>query len=58
MWTSYRGPKRLGAPASTRGLTRVADEPAVAVHKQWADEVAIRRLNEPYPLPISWITDG
>jgi hypothetical protein len=55
MWTSYRGPKRSGAAVSSLSLAQVADNLAVAVRKQWADEVAIRRLNDPYPLPVSWI---
>jgi hypothetical protein len=56
MWTSYRGPKRSGIPVSSLSLAQVADKLAVAVRKQWADEVTIRRLNDPYPLPVSWIT--
>ena len=36
-------------------LSQVADELAVAIGAQWATEAAIRRLNEPYPLPVSWV---
>ncbi len=28
---------------------------AVAVRDQWEAEAAIRRLNDPYPLPVSWV---
>lgn len=53
-WATYRGPKRSGTRVSTPSLAQVADQLAVAVGKQWADEAAIRRLNDPYPLPVSW----
>ena len=32
----------------------MADQLAVAVGTQWNAEAAIRRLNDPYPLPVSW----
>ena len=35
-------------------LGQVADQLAVAVGAQWNAEAAIRRLNDPYPLPVSW----
>jgi hypothetical protein len=64
MWTTYRGPRRVGADASGLSLAQVADRLAVAVGAQWSAEAAIRRLNDPYPLPVSWVaadrslTDG
>ena len=54
MWTTYRGPKRADRPASALGLGQVADQLASAVSDQWVAEAAVRRLNDPYPLPISW----
>ncbi len=54
IWTTYRGPKRSGAPLSDLSLAQVADELAIAVGVQWDAEAAIRRLNDPYPLPMSW----
>ena len=33
----------------------MADELAVALGAQWNAEAAIRRLDDPYPLPISWV---
>jgi predicted NACHT family NTPase len=38
-------------------MAQVADQIAVAIGKQWADEAAVRRLNDPYPLPVSWDAD-
>ena len=35
-------------------MAQVADQLAVAVGGQWNDEAAMRRLNDPYPLPVSW----
>ena len=32
----------------------MADQLAVAVGAQWNTEAAVRRLNDPYPLPVSW----
>jgi hypothetical protein len=53
-WAAYRGPKRPGTEVADLSLAQVADRLALAVGKQWADEAAIRRLNDPYPLPVSW----
>ena len=35
-------------------MGQVADQLAVAVGAQWEAEAAVRRLNDPYPLPVSW----
>lgn len=35
-------------------LLRAADDLAFAVKRQWEKEVALRRLNDPYPLPVRW----
>jgi hypothetical protein len=45
-----------GSATSVNGLkiVEVADRLAVAVGKQWTAEAAVRRLNEPWPLPVSW----
>jgi NACHT domain-containing protein len=53
-WAAYRGPRR--ADTRTGGLTldQVADQLAIAVGAQWEAEAALRRLNDPYPLPVSW----
>lgn len=53
-WAAYWYSRRPDTPSSSLSLARVADQLATAVGKQWEDEAAIRRLNDPYPLPISW----
>lgn len=50
-WVTYR---RSDAPLSELSMAQVADQLAVAVGKQWEAEARIRRLNDPYPLPVSW----
>ena len=53
-WAAYRGPRRSGAHASGLSLAQVADQLAFAVGDQWEAEARSRRLNDPYPLPVSW----
>jgi NACHT domain len=36
-------------------MARVADQLATAVGAQWKAEARVRRLYEPYPLPVSWV---
>jgi len=52
-WAAYRGPRTDGS-ASGLSLAQFADQLAIAVGGQWNAEAAIRRLNDPYPLPVSW----
>jgi hypothetical protein len=40
--------------AGSMDLATVADQLAMAVGKQWKAEAAVRRLHDPYPLPVSW----
>ena len=35
-------------------MAQVADQLAIAVGAQWKAEADMRRLNDPYPLPVSW----
>jgi NACHT domain len=49
-WAAGRGPGRSGGVS----LAEVADRLATAVGAQWEAEAAIRRLNDPYPLAVSW----
>ena len=37
-----------------RSVADIADLLAAAALRQWATEARIRRLNDPYPLPVSW----
>lgn len=53
-WASLR--VEGGRTAETDELTRarLADGLASAVRQQWEAEARVRRLNDPYPLPVSW----
>ena len=50
-WAAYRGSRRSGGDMS---LAEIADQLAIAVGTQWEAEARVRRLNDPYPLPVSW----
>jgi len=45
---------QLAVAAGKLDLAGVADQLANAVARQWEDEAAVRRLNDPYPLPVRW----
>ncbi|MFF3375762.1 NACHT domain-containing protein [Streptomyces sp. NPDC002680] len=51
-WLSYRADRREHAGETAIG--GVADRLALAVRGQWEAEAQLRRLNDPYPLPVSW----
>ena len=53
-WAGYRDARRSGTAVSGLTLAQAADRLAVAVRAQWDNEVAVRRLNDPWPLPVSW----
>jgi hypothetical protein len=53
-WAALREAKRSGSRDSGLPLGQVADQLAIAVGGQWEAEAAIRRLNDPYPLRVSW----
>jgi len=50
-WAAYRADRD---EATDLDLAGVADQLAIAVRRQWEDEAAVRRLNDPYPLPVRW----
>ncbi|MEV6007024.1 NACHT domain-containing protein [Streptomyces sp. NPDC051976] len=50
-WAAFRS-GRLDAAARHTPQTS-ADQLAVAVRGQWESEVRVRRLNDPYPLPVA-----
>ncbi|MCM2388308.1 NACHT domain-containing protein [Streptomyces albipurpureus] len=52
-WAGFRVAARAQASAEP-GLAEVADHLAASVRSQWEDEARVRRLNDPYPLPVSW----
>ncbi|MCX5181158.1 NACHT domain-containing protein [Streptomyces sp. NBC_00268] len=52
-WLTYQADRREHADALSP--SDIADEFAVAVRVQWEAEARVRRLNDPYPLPVSWL---
>jgi hypothetical protein len=54
-WAAYREAQKSAALSGSPGLPQVANRLALAVGRQWEAEAAIRRLNDPYPLPVSWV---
>jgi hypothetical protein len=55
-WVTLAKGGGSGTPASGPSLAQAIDQLAAAVGSQWEAEAAIRRLNDPYPLPVCWIT--
>src|SRR5689334_15129934 len=53
-WATYREAIRSSTQAHELTLAQAADQLALAVGAQWVSEAAVRRLNDPYPLPVSW----
>ncbi|WP_198533890.1 hypothetical protein [Streptomyces odonnellii] len=51
-WAAFRADRR--DVADGYDMPRIADRLAVAVRGQWESEARVRRLNDPYPLPVSW----
>jgi hypothetical protein len=49
-----RAARPANAADGSLSLARMADRLAIAVGTQWEAEARIRRLNDPYPLPVSW----
>jgi hypothetical protein len=54
-WVAVRGIEDV---AAVPDLGRAADDLALAVGRQWEAEAGIRRLNDPYPLPVCWAGAG
>ncbi|MEU6376276.1 NACHT domain-containing protein [Streptomyces sp. NPDC046909] len=51
-WSAYRADRVEAAAAESPEAA--ADRLAVAVRRQWETEAQVRRLEDPYPLPVSW----
>ncbi|WP_405727298.1 NACHT domain-containing protein [Streptomyces sp. NBC_00028] len=51
-WATFRAERHEAARED--GPASVADRLAVAVRRQWEAEAMVRRLDDPYPLPVSW----
>jgi NACHT domain len=54
-WATYLDNRRDKAEPGDLSLADVADQLADRVRDQWEAEVTMRRLNDPYPLPIRWV---
>jgi hypothetical protein len=54
-WATYRETRRATGADGELSLAEIADQLAIAVGAQWQAETAVRRLNDPYPLPVSWV---
>jgi hypothetical protein len=50
-WAAYRDTRD---EISKTTLNEIADQLALAIGAQWDAEVRGRRVNDPYPLPVSW----
>ncbi|MFD7999710.1 NACHT domain-containing protein [Streptomyces mirabilis] len=50
--------KENGNNVATTSLGEHADQLAQAVSQQWERESQLRRLNDPYPLPVAWTSAG
>ncbi|MEU0582430.1 NACHT domain-containing protein [Streptomyces sp. NPDC006132] len=48
------GLQRGAAQPAEQGPGELADRLAVAVRRQWEAEAEVRRLSDPYPLPVAW----
>lgn len=53
-WVGVRAALSTSPAGAPETLEQVADQLAAAVHAQWVAEVALRRLNDPYALPVRW----
>ncbi|WP_327178039.1 NACHT domain-containing protein [Streptomyces sp. NBC_01335] len=51
---TIRTPAPSPAAQGDPDLARAADDLAAAVERQWRQEAALRRLNDPYPLSVRW----
>ncbi|MGW6984670.1 NACHT domain-containing protein [Streptomyces sp. NPDC054932] len=51
--TAVRHNATAGGPLTPR-LEEVADQLAQGMRQQWENEERVRRLNDPYPLPVEW----
>jgi hypothetical protein len=54
-WAAYRDSRIDQAERVVLNLEAVADQLAARVRDQWETEATVRRLNDPYPLPVRWV---
>lgn len=53
-WALFRDSRRDAGGDGGLSLAEVAGQFAIAVGAQWEAEAAVRRLNDLYPMPVSW----
>ncbi|WP_344629681.1 NACHT domain-containing protein [Streptomyces glaucosporus] len=54
LYITWKAFKHDRVDAAAVDLTAVADRLADAVRAQWEAEAEVRRVNDPYPLPVAW----
>jgi hypothetical protein len=54
-YAGYRDDREAEADDNQLSPAEMADRLAVAVYSQWLEEASVRRLNDPYPLPVRWV---
>ncbi|MFJ8828286.1 NACHT domain-containing protein [Streptomyces sp. NPDC102467] len=50
-WAAFRADRVEAGATSVEALT---DRLAETIARQWSDEATVRRINDPYPLPVAW----
>jgi len=53
--TARQGRRAEPAAEVNSGLDAIADMLALSVRGQWEDEERIRRVHDPFPLPVRWV---
>jgi hypothetical protein len=54
-WATYVDNRQGRSGSDVLNLDEMADQLADKVRDQWVAEAAMRRLADPYPLPVSWV---
>ncbi|MET7920359.1 NACHT domain-containing protein [Streptomyces avermitilis] len=50
-WAAFRADRAEADPVD---VDKLLEQLAVAVRAQWDNEAEVRRVNDPYPLPVAW----
>ncbi|WNO76850.1 NACHT domain-containing protein [Streptomyces sp. AM8-1-1] len=54
-WAAFHADRAEAAPLE---MDKVLEQLVVAVRTQWDNEADVRRVNDPYPLPVAWRATG
>jgi hypothetical protein len=54
-WAAFHADRAEADPVD---MDMVLEQLVVAVRTQWDNEAAVRRVNDPYPLPVAWRATG